>query len=91
LGAEIALTCEEIGIETLRTSHIPGSANKAADWLSRPDKVSKEEVPDELRDIPVHSDKQVRGPEFYHLAPPQLAPDLWKPSSAANSAWSCIN
>ena len=91
LGAEIALTCEEIGIETLRTSHIPGSANKAADWLSRPDKIAKEKVPEELRDVPVHSDAMVRGPEFYHLAPPQLAPDLWKPSSAANSAWSCIN
>ena len=54
LGAEIALMCEEIGIEGLRTSHIPGSANATADWLSRPDKVAKEAMPEELRGIPVH-------------------------------------
>ena len=91
LGAEIALTCEEIGIEGLRTSHIPGTANSTADWLSRPDKVAKEAMPEELRGIPVHSDVQVRGPEFYHLAPPQLAPELWRASTAANNAWVCLS
>ena len=90
LGAELALVCEEIGAEGLRTAHIPGTANVAADWLSRPDKVAKEEMPGELRGIPAHSDSNVRGPEFYHLAPPQLAPDLWRHSTAANSAWSCL-
>lgn len=31
LGAEIALTCEDIGIEGLRTAHIPGAANTTSD------------------------------------------------------------
>ena len=91
LGAEIALVCEEIGIEGLRTSHIPGSANTSADWLSRPDKIAKDEMPVELKGIPIHNDLQVRGPEFYHLAPPQLAPDLWRPSTAANNAWASLH
>ena len=91
LGAEIALICEEIGLERLRTSHIPGAANKTADWLSRPDKVAKEAKPAELQDIPIHAATEGRGPEFYHLTPPQLAPGLWRVSSAANSAWSCRN
>ena len=91
LGAEIALVCEEIGIEGLRTSHIPGSANTSADWLSRPDKIAKDEMPVELKGIPIHNELQVRGPEFYHLAPPQLAPDLWRPSTAANNAWASLH
>eukprot|EP00435_Cladocopium_sp_Y103_P007558 s2194_g2.t1 len=90
LGAEIAITCEEIGLEGLRTSHIPGAANSVADYLSRPDKMAKAELPLELRGIPLHTDTMVRGPEFYHLAPPQLAPDLWRSSSAVQKVWDCL-
>ena len=43
LGAEVAIQCEKIGIEGLKCSHIPGAANVVADFLSRPDRMAKEE------------------------------------------------
>ena len=87
MGAEIAVQCEEIGIEGLKCSHIPGAANTVADFLSRPDRMAKEELPTELQGVPVFKDDTVRGQEFYHLVPPQLAPELWRSSVAANGIW----
>eukprot|EP00435_Cladocopium_sp_Y103_P041984 s1082_g11.t1 len=87
LGAEIAIVCEEIGIEGLKCSHIPGAANSLADFLSRPNKMAKEEIPGDLKGIPVHKDEGARDPEFYHLTPPQLAPELWLSSVSANHIW----
>jgi hypothetical protein len=76
LGAEVAIQCEKIGIEGLRCSHIPSAANVVADYLSRPDKMAKEELPQELKGVPVHKDDVLRGEEFYLLQPLQLAPEL---------------
>ena len=87
IGAEIAIQCEKIGIEGLKCSHIPGAANTVADYLSRPDRMAKEEVPPELKGVPVHKDDAPRGDTWYHLPPPQLAPDLWASSVAANGIW----
>ena len=87
MGAEIAVQCEEIGVEGLKCSHIPGAANTVADFLSRPDRMAKEELPTELQGVPVFKDDTVRGQEFYHLVPPQLAPELWRSSVAANGIW----
>eukprot|EP00439_Symbiodinium_sp_Y106_P080976 s652_g19.t2 len=36
LGAEMAYRLEEMGLQSLRAVHIPGAANKVADYLSRP-------------------------------------------------------
>ena len=87
IGAELAITAEQIGIEGFKCTHIPGVANGIADYLSRPDRVAKEKAPEELEGIPVFHDGNARGPEFYHLSPPQLAPELWLSSAAANHIW----
>ena len=47
LGAEIAVQCEIAGVENLKASHIPGAANVAADWLSRPQKEATNPMPPE--------------------------------------------
>eukprot|EP00435_Cladocopium_sp_Y103_P021718 s553_g5.t1 len=86
-GGETAILCEQIGIESLRTSHIPGAANTIADYLSRPDKMAKDPLPEELKGVPVHKDEAPRGPEFYILPPPQLAPSMWLSSAAVNDMW----
>eukprot|EP00435_Cladocopium_sp_Y103_P065381 s228_g27.t1 len=75
IGAEVAIECEAIGVEGLICTHIPGAANGLADYLSRPDRMAKEETPPDLKGVPVHRDEEARGPEFYHLTPPQLAPE----------------
>ncbi|CAE7036982.1 unnamed protein product [Symbiodinium sp. CCMP2592] len=36
LGAEMAYRLEEMGLQSLRAVHVPGAANKVADYLSRP-------------------------------------------------------
>ena len=36
LGAELAYRLEEMGLQSLRAVHVPGAANKVADYLSRP-------------------------------------------------------
>ena len=87
LGAELAIQCEKVGIEGLKCIHIPGAANSVADFLSRPDRMAKEDVPQELKGIPLHKDDAPRGGEFYHLTPPQLAPDLWVACGVANGFW----
>jgi hypothetical protein len=87
MGAEMAIQCEKIGIEGLKCSHIPGAANTVADFLSRPDRMAKEEVPSELKGVPVHKEEAPRGENFYYLPPPQLAPELWTSSVAANGIW----
>eukprot|EP00435_Cladocopium_sp_Y103_P013813 s3866_g3.t1 len=86
-GGETAIVCEQIGIESLRTLHIPGAANVLADYLSRPDKMAKDPLPEELKGVPVHKDDAPRGPEFYSLPPPQLAPTMWQSSAAVNDMW----
>lgn len=48
IGAELAITAEQIGIEGFKCTHIPGVANGIADYLSRPDRVAKEKAPEEL-------------------------------------------
>ena len=37
LGAELEVVCESLGLADLKPIHLPGTANKEADFLSRPD------------------------------------------------------
>ena len=87
IGADISIIAEEIGVEGFRTSRIPGMANSVAGYLSRSDKMANEELPSELVGIRVCKDDTPRGSEFYFLSPPQLSPDLWVSSAAANDIW----
>ena len=91
LSAEVALTCEKIGIESLKTTHVPGSANIEADYLSRPDKWTAGSLPTELEGVPIAKDLPKRDESYFVLPPPSKEPGLWASSAVANSIWPNLN
>ena len=88
LGAELALAIEEAGIERLEPVHIPGSANIAPDFLSRPSKWSHISMPKELHGINVET-PEIRTAEFYRLPGPTEEPSMWGTGlvAAGAAAW----
>ncbi|CAE7256557.1 unnamed protein product [Symbiodinium sp. CCMP2592] len=42
IGAELAFLLEQIDIQEFKAVHVPGAANKVADWLSRPHERSEQ-------------------------------------------------
>ena len=90
LGAELALALEQTGVERLDPLHIPGSANKEADYLSRPGKWQDSEKPYNLKDVKV---KQA-GPRlanFYHLPTLAVDPSMWGASETTSlMAWDYV-
>ena len=90
LGAEIAIQCEAIGIEGLRTVHIPGVANSVADFLSRQETWESVDKPPDLANVPISKEDKARGPDFYVLPSPSASPDLWGSSAVANSVWASL-
>ena len=64
LGAELSLAIEEAGIERLEPVHIPGSANVAPDFLSRPSKWATVSMPTELHGVNIET-PEVRVEDFY--------------------------
>eukprot|EP00435_Cladocopium_sp_Y103_P058029 s1426_g20.t1 len=77
LGAELALCLEELGIEELRTRHIPGKANVASDFLSRPSSWKSSPMPEQLTGIDICPDNGPMNSGFYRLPTPLAAPTLW--------------
>ena len=97
IGAELAVSLEELGVEELKTLHIPGRANREPDWLSRPSTWEKEPMPPGLEGIEIAPEPgPVAG--FYRLPTPKAAPSLWgvKDGAAGGSAvwdavcWLCL-
>ena len=76
LGSEVALCLEELGVEELRTSHVPGKANVEADFLSRPSTWGTATMPPGLEGVDICPE---HGPKdgFYRLPTPKSAPSLW--------------
>ena len=89
LGGELAIQCERIGIEALTASHLPGSANTVADFLSRPSKWKDVSIPEDLRGIEIQT-PEARIEGWYALPTPHAAPELWLSSQTAASAWASI-
>ena len=91
LSAELALECERVGIERLSTTHVPGSANIEADYLSRPDKWTAGNLPKELEGLPISKDLPKRDLSYFSLPPPSKEPGLWASSAATNGIWPSLN
>ena len=49
IGAELAFLLEKIDIQDFQAVHVPGAANKVADWLSRPRERVEEDHPTVLK------------------------------------------
>ncbi|CAJ1436241.1 unnamed protein product [Effrenium voratum] len=76
LGAELALTLEKLAIDRIVPCHIPGVANEAADFLSRPSKWKERSMPEHLHGvkvIPVAG----RDESYFTLPPPGISKELW--------------
>ena len=65
LGAELAITCEALGLTELNPIHLPGTANKEADFLSRPDTWKSTSMPKALEGTQVETPVE-RTTEWYH-------------------------
>ena len=89
LGGELSVTMETLAIDRILTTHIPGIASKAADWLSRPSTWENKEMPDELIEIPIKA-ADPRPKEWYHLEPPGSAPELWGSTVHTHGAWESL-
>ena len=90
LGAEIAVQCELVGLENLKATHIPGTANVAADWLSRPEKANATAKPAELEGVPISREHPLRVADYYSLPTPAEEPGLWFSRAAANEIWASM-
>eukprot|EP00435_Cladocopium_sp_Y103_P029770 s454_g7.t1 len=77
LGAELSLCLEELGIEELKTRHIPGKANVAPDFLSRPSSWRSVPLPEQLIGVDICPDNRPMSGGFYRLPTPLAAPTLW--------------
>eukprot|EP00435_Cladocopium_sp_Y103_P001861 s2500_g1.t1 len=76
IGACLGIALELFKVEDIRLSHLPGVANKVADFLSRPSKWAGQAKPAELGDVKV-SETAPRTEGFYPLDSPGRKPDLW--------------
>eukprot|EP00435_Cladocopium_sp_Y103_P075331 s22_g56.t1 len=88
LGAIMGIWMELFRVEDVQLQHIPGIANKVADWLSRPSKWKSSEKPAELGDVAI-SNCAERGEGFYPLPPPGRKPELWGASTGEADKGPC--
>ena len=88
LGAILGILLEKAKIEDLYLVHIPGVANKVADYLSRPSKWKGSPRPPELGEVQI-SECESRGDGFYALPAPGRRPELWGASEGEDGpgAW----
>ena len=87
LGAELAITCEALGLNPI---HLPGTANKEADFLSRPDTWKSTSLPSALEGIQVETPVE-RTTEWYRLPPPGPDTAAWQETEAMLAAWAHRN
>ena len=76
LGSELSLLLEELNVEELIATHIPGKANEECDFLSRPSTWPSVSLPSALRGLEVES-VAGRGEGYYKLPTPGESPSLW--------------
>ena len=86
LGAELAVECEALGLADLKPIHLPGTANKEADFLSRPDCWATTPLPEALAGIQIETPAE-RTTEWYRLRPPGPDEADWQGSEALLAAW----
>ena len=75
MGAELAICLEELGIEEVKSHHVPGKANVEANFLSRPSTWQEVDMPDALAGVDIQSENGP-GAHFYRLPTPLAAPSL---------------
>ena len=90
IAAEMSLLLEELGIEKVTPIHIPGVANKAADFLSRPSQWDKVRLPKELEGVEIATPAG-RNEFFYKLPSPAAAPDLWGVAAEGSALWEAVS
>eukprot|EP00435_Cladocopium_sp_Y103_P039809 s2729_g10.t1 len=91
LGAELALCLEELGVEEIKAVHVPGTANREADFLSRPSTWASASMPQALEGLDIASELGP-GVSFYRLPTPK-DPSLWgvKAEAAGSvAAWDAV-
>ena len=76
LGATLSIFLERFRVEHVHLQHVPGVANKVADYLSRPASWATQSLPEELHGIKIATGVP-RSKDFYPLPTPGDAPDLW--------------
>ena len=86
LGAELAVTCEALGLADLRPVHLPGTANKEADFLSRPETWAQVTLPAALEGIQIETPAE-RTTSWYRLPTPGPDTTEWQESEALLAAW----
>ena len=86
LGAELAVICEALGLADLRPVHLPGAANKEADFLSRPDTWAQVTLPAALEGIQIETPAE-RTTSWYRLPTPGPDTTEWQESDALLAAW----
>ena len=86
LGACLGILFERHNIDETRLKHIPGVANKEADYLSRPSLWPTTPKPSSLEGRDFSSSRPRTG-DFYPLPTPGRRPELWcvSPDERANS------
>ena len=89
VGAELAVVLEQLAIDDIKTIHIPGVANKATDWLSRPSAWDTKEIPDELLGVKVEHLGE-RKADWYKLPTPAAAPEMWGSSVHQHGPWESL-
>ena len=90
IAAEMSLLLEELAIEKVTPVHIPGVANKAADFLSRPSQWDKVRLPKELEGVEIATPAG-RNEFFYKLPSPAAAPDLWGVAAEGSALWEAVH
>eukprot|EP00913_Durusdinium_trenchii_P011626 g10919.t1 len=86
LGAELAVACEGLGLSDIMPVHLPGIANKEADFLSRPDTWATTTLPAALEGITIETPEQ-RTVGWYTMHPPGPDSTEWPDSDALLAAW----
>ena len=89
IGAELGLVLEELAIEQVQPVHIPGVANKVADFLSRPSIWASQRLPKELEGIEIACPSG-RNEFYYKLPSPAAMPEFWGSSADGVAAWDAL-
>lgn len=86
LGGVLAIQMESMGLAALTPTHIPGTANKEADYLSRPETWASTELPKELAGIQIETPAG-RPRERCTLEPLATDAEGWGEATALAAPW----
>ena len=77
---------ESLGLSDLRPIHLPATANKEADFLSRPDCWAITPLPEALEGIQIETPAE-QTTDWYRPTPPGRDEADWQGSEALLAAW----